>query len=85
MNKLSCVEICAEAGGQALGLEWGGFESQVLVEIDKACCNTLRFNRPNWMVVEGDLKEFDGRSFVGVDLVAGGIPCSPFSKTDLSI
>ncbi len=77
---LSCVEICAGAGGQALGLEQAGFEPQALVEIEKACCNTLRVNRPNWNVIEGDIKEFDGTPYQGVDLLAGGVPCPPFSK-----
>ncbi len=39
---LSCVEICAGAGGQALGLERAGFEPLALVEIDNSCCKTLR-------------------------------------------
>lgn len=80
MKPLSCVEICAGAGGQALGLEKAGFEPLALVEIDKACCNTLRLNRPNWNVIEDDVKNFDGRPFHGVDLLAGGVPCPPFSK-----
>lgn len=77
---LSCVEICAGAGGQALGLERAGFEPLALVEIDKACCTTLRHNRPHWNVVEGDVKDFDGSPYSDVDLLAGGVPCPPFSK-----
>lgn len=80
MAQATCLEICAGAGGQALGLEQGGFEPQALVEIDSACCNTLRFNRPSWNVVEGDLKSFAGNSYSGIDLLAGGVPCPPFSK-----
>ncbi len=80
MTILSCVEICAGAGGQALGLEMAGFEPQVLVELENPCCNTLRLNRPNWNVLEGNLKEFDGTHYRGVDLLAGGVPCPPFSK-----
>ena len=80
MNRLTSVEICAGAGGQALGLEWAGFEPEALVEIEKPCCTTLRTNRPHWNVVEGDLKDFDGKPFRGVDLLAGGVPCPPFSK-----
>ena len=80
MQKLTCVEICAGAGGQSIGLERAGFEPQALVEIDKHCCNTLRVNRPNWNVIETDLREFDGRKYKGVDLLSGGIPCPPFSK-----
>lgn len=80
MAQMTCLEICAGAGGQALGLEQSGFEPQALVEIDSACCNTLRLNRPYWNIVEGDLRNFEGKSFVGIDLLAGGVPCPPFSK-----
>jgi len=77
---LSCVEICAGAGGQALGLERAGFEAEALVEIDNRCCETLRYNRPNWNVIEGDVKDFDGHTYKGIQLLAGGVPCPPFSK-----
>jgi len=80
MTGLSCVEICAGAGGQALGLERAGFEHAALVEIDLDACETLRRNRGSrWKIVEGDVSEFDGAEFRGVDLLAGGVPCPPFS------
>jgi len=78
-NSMSCLELCAGAGGQALGLEEAGFEHAGLVEIDKNCCATLRANRPHWNVIEQDLRTFDGTPYRGVDLVAGGLPCPPFS------
>ena len=77
---LNSVELCAGAGGQALGLEHSGFEHQALVEIDAHACDTLRLNRPQWNVIEGDMSHFDARAYRGVDLVAGGVPCPPFSK-----
>lgn len=79
---LTSIEICAGAGGQALGLEQAKFEHLALVEIDKAAQGTLRLNRPAWNVLEeGDVCAFDGRPFKGnVDLLAGGVPCPPFSK-----
>lgn len=77
---LNSVEICAGAGGQALGLEMGGFGHAALVEIEPAACATLRHNRPAWNVVEGDVCTFDGASYRGIDLLAGGVPCPPFSK-----
>ena len=60
-------------------MERAGFEHSGLVEINKYCCQTLRTNRPHWNVIEQDLHEFDGSLFRGVDLVAGGLPCPPFS------
>lgn len=74
------LEICAGAGGQALGLEIAGFEHVGLVEIEPAACETLRLNRPQWNVIEDDLRNFSGKSFAGIDLLAGGVPCPPFSK-----
>jgi DNA (cytosine-5)-methyltransferase 1 len=79
LQELSSVEVCAGAGGQALGLEHAGFGHEALVEIDPDCCRTLRTNRPAWNVHEGDLWDFDGRPHRGVDLLAGGLPCPPFS------
>jgi DNA (cytosine-5)-methyltransferase 1 len=78
-RSLSTVELCAGAGGQALGFEQAGFEHAVLVEIDKHACATLRLNRPQWNVVEKDLKQFAGSPYKGVDLISGGLPCPPFS------
>lgn len=77
---LTSLEICAGAGGQALGLEQAGFSHVGLVELEKAACDTLRLNRPSWNVVEGDVRQFEGAQFSGVDLLAGGVPCPPFSK-----
>ena len=76
----SSLEICAGAGGQALGLEQAGFEHVSLVEIEKPACETLRFNRPHWNVTEGDLHHYCADKWKGVELLAGGVPCPPFSK-----
>ena len=79
MNGLTTLELCAGAGGQALGYEQAGFLHAGLVEIDKHACATLRLNRPDWNVIEGDLTKFDGAGYKGVDLISGGLPCPPFS------
>lgn len=78
------VEICAGAGGQALGLEQAGFEHLALVEIDQHATNTLLLNRPEWNVLQQDLRQFSGEPYAGqVDLLAGGPPCQPFSHGGL--
>lgn len=76
---LSSIELCAGAGGQALGLEQAGFKHQALVENDRHSCNTLRLNEPDFKVIEDDLANFSGHSYKGIDLLAGGLPCPPFS------
>jgi len=79
---LDAVEICAGAGGQALGLERAGFEHALAVELDAAACATLRANRPGWKVAEGDVADlalWRPRDYQGVALLAGGVPCPPFT------
>ena len=78
---LSTLELCAGAGGEALGLEQAGIGHAGLIEIDHHACKTLQWNRPKWNVLEQDLFQFtDAAAFKGVDLVTGGLPCPPFSK-----
>ncbi|MDV7172917.1 DNA cytosine methyltransferase [Gordonia amicalis] len=84
---LTSLEICAGAGGQALGLEQAGFKHVAVVENDAHACETLRLNRAHsrlakarrWAVREMDVKDLDGHEYEGVDLFAGGVPCPPFS------
>jgi DNA (cytosine-5)-methyltransferase 1 len=75
----TALELCAGGGGQALGLELAGFGHSAVVEYEAAFCETLRHNRPKWRVICQDIREFDGKPFQGVDLVAAGVPCPPFS------
>ncbi|HUC25793.1 MAG TPA: DNA cytosine methyltransferase [Streptosporangiaceae bacterium] len=80
MGELTSVEICAGAGGQALGLEQAGFVHEAVIELDPDACETLRLNRDTlWKVVEDDVATVDGRAFARLDLFAGGVPCPPFS------
>jgi len=79
MSGLTCLEICAGGGGQSLGLHQAGFAHRAAVEIDLHACETLRLNRKEWNIVERDIHHFDGTSYKGVDLLAGGVPCPPFS------
>lgn len=79
-TNLTVLEICAGAGGQAVGLERAGFQCVAAVELDKHAVATLRLNRPKWKVIHGDVRVFDATAYKGVDLFAGGVPCPPFSK-----
>ena len=85
---LTSIEICAGAGGQALGLEQAGFDHLAVVEIDHHACNTLRENRPNWNVIEGDvvpwIKEH-AREYRGVDLVHVRRSRTPESNSALTM
>ena len=77
---LKSIEICAGAGGQALGLEQAGFDHVNLVEIEAPACQTLRINRQHWHVTEADIHHYSAEQWKGIDLLAGGVPCPPFSK-----
>lgn len=79
-NEYSVLELFAGAGGLAIGLEKSGLKCVALNEIDKFACQTLRKNRPNWKVLEGDIKDFDFTEYYNtIDVVTGGFPCQAFS------
>jgi DNA (cytosine-5)-methyltransferase 1 len=91
--KRTSLELFAGVGGLALGLQRAGFRHVALVEIEGKACSTLRHNsrlsehgQTGWEpqdVVESDARVFLGSSSLdtvcGVDLLAGGPPCQPFS------
>lgn len=78
---LTSIEICAGAGGQALGLEQAGFRHLAVLELDRHACATLRTNRPYWNTIQDDVRQWRAVRYRGeVDLFAGGVPCPPFSK-----
>lgn len=90
MTELRVIEICAGAGGQALGLELAGFEHELAVELDPTAAKTLELNRCEWKVAVGDVADplvFDPKAYAPgartcnepIDLFAGGVPCPPFS------
>ncbi|MDH5367698.1 MAG: DNA (cytosine-5-)-methyltransferase [Cyclobacteriaceae bacterium] len=79
-NDYSVLELFAGAGGLAVGMENAGLKCVALNEIDKWACQTLRKNRPNWEILEGDVKDFDFSKYNSkVDVVTGGFPCQAFS------
>jgi DNA (cytosine-5)-methyltransferase 1 len=79
-HEYTVLELFAGAGGLAIGLEKSGLKCVALNEIDKWACQTLRKNRPNWKVLEGDIKDFEFTEYHNsVDVVTGGFPCQAFS------
>lgn len=91
MTDLSVVEICAGAGGQSLGLHLAGFRHRLAVELDPDAAETLRRNlarlaeqagEPAPTIAIGDVADEDvwrPEDYMGVSLLAGGVPCPPFS------
>jgi len=79
-DEYKVLELFAGAGGLAVGMEKAGLKCVALNEIDKHACETLRRNRPNWNVLEGDIKNFNFSDYHNqVDVVTGGFPCQAFS------
>jgi len=72
------IELFAGAGGTALGMENAGIKHVLLSELDRHACETLRVNRPNWNVVEGDIRDLKFKKGQA-DIVQGGFPCQSFS------
>jgi DNA (cytosine-5)-methyltransferase 1 len=78
---LTSLELCAGAGGEAIGLHAAGFEPLGVFEQDKYALETLQHNYPFGPLFAGDLREIDFEVYRGkVDLLAGGVPCQPFSN-----
>lgn len=80
----TAVELFSGCGGMALGLEHAGFQTKLVSEIDKYACATLKLNRPNWQLLEGDIHKFNSENHFDqyknlIDVVAGGFPCQAFS------
>ena len=74
------IELFAGAGGLAVGLEKAGMKCLALNEIDHWAAETLRKNRPDWNVIEDDVRNVTFKEFKGnVDIVTGGFPCQAFS------
>lgn len=79
VRNFSSIELFAGAGGLAIGMEQAGFEAVALNEFDKNACNTLRFNRPSWNIIEGDVKNIKFSAYKDIDFLSGGFPCQAFS------
>ncbi|WP_406160606.1 DNA cytosine methyltransferase [Streptomyces sp. NBC_01005] len=84
MSGLRFVDVCAGAGGLALGLEEAGFEPVLLLDRKPVACETLRLNRPAWKILEMDLLDFvpdEYRETYDVDLLSAGLPRVKSSAT----
>lgn len=79
-RKFTSIELFAGGGGLALGMSKAGFHHILLNEFNKDACDTLRCNRPDWNVLEGDIHEVSFKKYKGkVDFLSGGFPCQAFS------
>ena len=80
------IELFSGTGGLALGLQMAGFRHEAVIEWDKDSCDNIRYNIANgypgiqeWSVYQTDVRTVRYDEFPGIQLVAGGPPCQPFS------
>lgn len=89
MARPKIISLYTGAGGLDFGFEAAGFDTAVAVEFDHDACETIRRNRPEWHPIErsifdvstDEMLEAAGSERGEVDLVVGGPPCQPFSKS----
>jgi DNA (cytosine-5)-methyltransferase 1 len=82
------ISLFTGAGGLDLGFEAAGFDTAVAVEMDGMCCKTLRHNRA-WPVIHRDIHDVPSSEILAsaglvqgeAELLIGGPPCQPFSKS----
>jgi len=86
MKQLESIELFSGAGGLALGLHAAGFRHRALYEWNMAAVETLQYNQrmghtslQACSITRADVREVDFTRYLGIDLVAGGPPCQPFS------
>src|SRR5262249_53142767 len=86
VSRMKTVELFAGAGGLALGTANAGFAHEAILEWNHDACETIRDNQrrgvqpvSGWPLHEVDVRNFEFRAFDGIDLIAGGPPCQPFS------
>lgn len=87
---ISAVELFSGCGGLAFGLCEAGVRPAVMVEHNAAAVATLTANKSNgvrhakdWTIESSDVRQFDWSEYAGIDVVAGGPPCQPFSQGGL--
>jgi DNA (cytosine-5)-methyltransferase 1 len=88
-RRFNAISLYTGVGGLHFGFEAAGFHTATAVEFDKVACRTLRLNRPDWGVIEGDIHDVSSAQILEVaglkpgepDVLIGGPPCQPFSKS----
>ena len=80
VRQFNSIELFAGGGGLALGMSFAGFHHVLLNEFETAACKTLKTNKPEWNVIEGDVRHIDFTPLRGkIDFLSGGFPCQAFS------
>ena len=89
LPELKAISLFTGVGGLDFGFEAAGFRTTVGVEFDPVACQTVRQNRPEWNLIERDIHDISSDEILDVaglqvgdaDVLIGGPPCQPFSKS----
>ncbi|MDQ8727390.1 DNA cytosine methyltransferase [Bradyrhizobium sp. LHD-71] len=88
-RKRTAISLYTGVGGLDFGFEAAGFDTVAAVELDAASCRAVRLNRPKWGLMEGDIHDITSERILATaglepgeaDVLIGGPPCQPFSKS----
>lgn len=88
-GELNSISLYTGVGGLDFGFEAAGFRTAVAIEVDSVSCRTIRSNRPHWNLVDQDIHNISSEEILEVanlrpgeaDVLVGGPPCQPFSKS----
>jgi DNA (cytosine-5)-methyltransferase 1 len=88
-RRLTAISLYTGVGGMDFGFEAAGFRTAAAIELDSAACRAIRRNRPEWPLIEGNIHRVSSESILDraglkpgePDVLFGGPPCQPFSKS----
>jgi DNA (cytosine-5)-methyltransferase 1 len=79
MNNITFTGLFSGGGGLDLGFEMAGFQHLYSSDIDDWSVKTLRFNRPDWEITQGDIYDLSAQDLPDADVILAGFPCQGFS------
>jgi len=78
-KNLTAIDLFSGAGGLSLGLDSAGWDVKAALEFNETAIETHALNMPGVEHLCEDVRTVNFKQFKGIDLVAGGPPCQPFS------
>jgi DNA (cytosine-5)-methyltransferase 1 len=88
-RRLTAISLYTGLGGLDFGFEVAGFRTAAALEFDPVACRVLATNRRSWRIIKDDIADVTPKEILNVaglapgeaDVLIGGPPCQPFSKS----